>query len=54
MRRYVLQERGETCPRARVSVHYGPSFMAAGAGVPLELVSGLVFTLVGRALQASK
>lgn len=54
VRRYVLQERGETCPQARVSVHYGPSFMAAGAGVPLELVSGLVFTLAGRALQASK
>lgn len=54
VQRYVLQERGQTCPQARVSVHYGPSFMAAGAGVPLELVSGLVFTAAGRALQARK
>lgn len=52
VRRYVLQERGDSCPHARVSVHYGPSFMAAGAGVPLELVSGLVFMQAGRALQA--
>ncbi|XP_068449080.1 transmembrane protein 182-like [Clinocottus analis] len=52
--RYVLQERGEACPGARVSVLYGLSFMAAAAGVPLELVSGMVFMLVGRALRARK
>lgn len=52
VQRYILQERGDLCPQAHVSVRYGPSFMAAGAGVPLELVSGLVFTLAGRALQA--
>ncbi|XP_035017394.1 transmembrane protein 182 isoform X1 [Hippoglossus stenolepis] len=51
---YVLQERGEACPDAKVSVLYGLSFMVAVAGVPLELVSGLVFMLVGRALLASK
>uniref|UniRef100_A0A8C2WFK9 Transmembrane protein 182 n=1 Tax=Cyclopterus lumpus TaxID=8103 RepID=A0A8C2WFK9_CYCLU len=52
--RYVLQERGEACPQAQVSVLYGLSFMVAAAGVPLELVSGMVFMLVGRALRASK
>lgn len=52
--RYVLQERMEACPSAQVSVLYGLSFMVAAAGVPLELVSGLVFMLVGRALHASK
>lgn len=54
VKRYVLQERGETCPHAQVSVLYGLSFMVAAAGVPLELLSGLVFMLVGRALSASK
>lgn len=54
VKRYVLQERGEACPQAEVSVHYGLSFMVAAAGVPLELISGLVFMLVGRALHASK
>uniref|UniRef100_A0A3P8SNY0 Uncharacterized protein n=1 Tax=Amphiprion percula TaxID=161767 RepID=A0A3P8SNY0_AMPPE len=54
VKRYILQERGEACPNAQVSVLYGLSFMVAAAGVPLELISGLVFMLVGRALQASK
>ncbi|XP_029021909.1 transmembrane protein 182-like [Betta splendens] len=54
VKRYVLQERGDACPRARVSVLYGLSFMVAAAGVPLELISGLVFMLVGRTLRASK
>ncbi|XP_073343096.1 transmembrane protein 182-like [Pagrus major] len=54
VKRYVLQERMEACPNAQVSVLYGLSFMVAAAGVPLELVSGLVFMLVGRALHASK
>ncbi|XP_061582359.1 transmembrane protein 182-like [Cololabis saira] len=48
--RYILQELGESCPDARVSVFYGLSFMVAAAGVPLELVSGLVFLLVSHAL----
>lgn len=51
---YILQERGNGCPDAEVSVLYGLSFMVAAAGVPLELVSGLVFMMVGRALHASK
>ena len=54
VRRYVLQERGEACPQAQVALFYGLSFMVAAAGVPLELISGLVFILVGRALHASK
>lgn len=54
VKRYVMQERGETCPLAQVSVLYGLSFMVAAAGVPLELISGMVFMLVGRALRASK
>lgn len=54
VKRYVLQERGEACPHAQVSVLYGLSFMVAAAGVPLELISGLIFMLVGRALHASK
>ncbi|XP_047442014.1 transmembrane protein 182-like [Mugil cephalus] len=54
VKRYILQERGEMCPKVQVSVLYGLSFMVAAAGVPLELVSGLVFMLVGRALHASK
>lgn len=54
VKRYILQERGEACPNAQVSVLYGLSFMVAAAGVPLELISGLVFMLVSRALRASK
>ncbi|XP_051914272.1 transmembrane protein 182-like [Hippocampus zosterae] len=54
VKRYVLQERGETCIDIQVSVLYGLSFMVAAAGVPLELLSGLIFMLVGRALLANK
>lgn len=52
--RYIMQERGEACPDADVSVLYGLSFMVAAAGVPLVLISGSVFMAVGRALGASK
>ncbi|KAJ3588333.1 hypothetical protein NHX12_011926 [Muraenolepis orangiensis] len=54
VKRYVLQERGEACPGAQVSVLYGWSFMAAAAGVPLVLLSGMLFTLVGHVLRAHK
>lgn len=54
VKRYVLQERGETCVDANITVIYGLSFMVAAAGVPLELISGMVFMLVARALRASK
>ncbi|KAM3866747.1 transmembrane protein 182-like [Diretmus argenteus] len=51
---YILQERGESCPGVQVSVLYGWSFMVAAAGVPLELVSGMLFMLVGYVLRARK
>ncbi|XP_047209907.1 transmembrane protein 182-like isoform X1 [Girardinichthys multiradiatus] len=54
VKRYVLQERGESCPDAEVSVLYGLSFMVAVAGIPLEVLSGLLFMLVGRALRARR
>ncbi|KAM4621155.1 transmembrane protein 182-like [Polymixia lowei] len=54
VKRYVLQERGEACPDAQVSVLYGWSFMVAAAGVPLELLSGMLFMLVGYVLRARK
>ncbi|XP_023183997.1 transmembrane protein 182-like [Xiphophorus maculatus] len=51
---YVLQEARGECPGAEVSVHYGLSFMAAAAGVPLEVLSGLLFLLAGRTLRAGR
>ncbi|CAL8262857.1 unnamed protein product [Lota lota] len=54
VKRYMLQERGESCPNAQLSVLYGWSFMLAVAGVPLVLLSGILFTLVGHVLRASK
>ncbi|XP_077434650.1 transmembrane protein 182-like [Vanacampus margaritifer] len=54
VKRYILQERGEACSDLQVSVLYGLSFMVGAAGVPLELVAGLIFMLVGRALLANK
>ncbi|TNM99108.1 hypothetical protein fugu_013672 [Takifugu bimaculatus] len=54
VKRYILQERGEACPHAEVTALYGLSFMVAAAGVPLQLISGLIFLLVGRAFGASK
>lgn len=54
VKRYILQERGEACPRAEVTTLYGLSFMVAAAGVPLQLISGLIFLLVGRVFGASK
>lgn len=54
VKRYILQERGEACPHAEVTALYGLSFMVAAAGVPLQLISGLIFLLVGRVFGASK
>ncbi|XP_062855789.1 transmembrane protein 182-like [Trichomycterus rosablanca] len=51
VRQYILQERGHFCPDAELEVHYGWSFMVAAAGIPLVLVSGLLFFLVGKTLQ---
>ncbi|NWZ10483.1 TM182 protein, partial [Agelaius phoeniceus] len=47
--RYILLERSERClDDVPVHVYYGWSFMFAAAGVPLVLLSGLLFFLVGR------
>ncbi|XP_077466572.1 transmembrane protein 182-like [Stigmatopora argus] len=54
VKRYIVQERGESCTDIQVSVLYGLSFMVAAAGVPLELLSGLIFMLVGRVLLANQ
>lgn len=54
VRRYILQENGETCPEAYVTVLYGLSFMVAAAGVPLVLISGIIFMFVARALSGGK
>ncbi|XP_036404954.1 transmembrane protein 182-like [Megalops cyprinoides] len=54
VRRYILQERGETCPDAHLESHYGWSFIAAAAGIPLVLLSGLLFYFIGRHIQRHK
>ncbi|NXC99734.1 TM182 protein, partial [Certhia familiaris] len=47
--KYILLERSERClDDVPVHVYYGWSFMFAAAGVPLVLLSGLLFFLVGR------
>ncbi|NXG75246.1 TM182 protein, partial [Baryphthengus martii] len=47
--RYILLERSEKCLEdVPVHVYYGWSFMFAAAGVPLVLLSGLLFFLLGR------
>ncbi|NXV73373.1 TM182 protein, partial [Atlantisia rogersi] len=47
--KYILLERSEKCmDDVPVHVYYGWSFMFAAAGVPLVLLSGLLFYLVGR------
>uniref|UniRef100_A0A8B9L4H3 Transmembrane protein 182 n=1 Tax=Astyanax mexicanus TaxID=7994 RepID=A0A8B9L4H3_ASTMX len=51
VRRYVLQERGDGCPGAHLEAHYGWSFMVAVAGIPLVLLSGLLFFCVGKHIQ---
>ncbi|NWR66140.1 TM182 protein, partial [Bucorvus abyssinicus] len=47
--KYILLERSEKCvDNVPVHVYYGWSFMFAAAGVPLVLLSGLLFYLIGR------
>ncbi|NXK44390.1 TM182 protein, partial [Chauna torquata] len=47
--KYILLERSEKClEEVPVHVYYGWSFMFAAAGVPLVLLSGLLFFLIGR------
>uniref|UniRef100_A0A8C3UPE8 Transmembrane protein 182 n=1 Tax=Catharus ustulatus TaxID=91951 RepID=A0A8C3UPE8_CATUS len=52
--KYILLERSERClDDVPVHVYYGWSFMLAAAGVPLVLLSGLLFFLVGRDIKDS-
>lgn len=52
--KYILLERSEMClEETPVRVYYGWSFMFAAAGVPLVLLSGLLFFLVGRDIMKS-
>ncbi|KAB5571125.1 hypothetical protein PHYPO_G00221410 [Pangasianodon hypophthalmus] len=51
VRQYILQERGSICPDARLEAQYGWSFIVAVAGIPLILLSGLLFYCIGRHLQ---
>ncbi|KAL6479671.1 hypothetical protein MHYP_G00107040 [Metynnis hypsauchen] len=51
VRRYILQERGEACPDAHLEAHYGWSFMVAVAGIPLVILSGLLFFCIGKHIQ---
>nr|XP_060612528.1 transmembrane protein 182-like [Anolis sagrei ordinatus] len=49
--KYILLERHERClDGIPVNVYYGWSFMFAAAGVPLVLLSGLLFYLVGHSI----
>lgn len=52
--KYILLERSEKClDDVPVHVRYGWSFMFAAAGVPLVLLSGLLFYLIGRDIMKS-
>ncbi|XP_023690316.1 transmembrane protein 182-like isoform X2 [Paramormyrops kingsleyae] len=51
VKKYVLQERGETCPNTRLEAHYGWSFIVAVAGIPLIFISGLLFYFIGLHVQ---
>nr|XP_015207285.1 PREDICTED: transmembrane protein 182-like isoform X2 [Lepisosteus oculatus] len=52
--RYILLERSEGCPAARVIAHYGWSFLFAAAGIPLVLLAGLLFFFIGRHIQRNQ
>ncbi|XP_026860680.1 transmembrane protein 182-like [Electrophorus electricus] len=47
----LYKEQGNACPRAHLEAHYGWSSMAAAAGIPLVLHSGLLIFWIGRCLQ---
>ncbi|KAI5624712.1 transmembrane protein 182 precursor, partial [Silurus asotus] len=51
VRQYILQERGRTCPGAHLETQYGWSFIVAVAGIPLMLLSGLLFYCIGRHIE---
>ncbi|KAF7707182.1 transmembrane protein 182-like [Silurus meridionalis] len=53
VRQYILQERGRTCPGAHLETQYGWSFIVAVAGIPLMLLSGLLFYCIGRHIEGN-
>ncbi|KAK6480371.1 transmembrane protein 182-like [Huso huso] len=54
MNKYILLERSLICLDTEVYVQYGWSFMFAAAGIPLVLLSGLLFYFIGRHNQRNK
>ncbi|MGH0143856.1 UNVERIFIED_CONTAM: hypothetical protein FKN15_041539 [Acipenser sinensis] len=54
MNKYILLERSLICLDTEVYVQYGWSFMFAAAGIPLVLLSGLLFYFIGRHIQRNK
>uniref|UniRef100_UPI00398F024A transmembrane protein 182-like n=1 Tax=Pristiophorus japonicus TaxID=55135 RepID=UPI00398F024A len=52
LERYILLERSSGCKDVLVHVQYGWSFMFAAAGIPLALLAGLLFYLIGRTIEA--
>ncbi|MBN3295958.1 transmembrane protein 182-like [Amia ocellicauda] len=52
--RYILLERSEACHPTTVIAQYGWSFMFAAAGIPLVLLSGLLFYFIGRYIEKKR
>ncbi|XP_030065478.1 transmembrane protein 182 [Microcaecilia unicolor] len=51
LQKYILLDRSERCMESpHVSTYYGWSFMFAGAGMPLVLLSGFLFYFIGRSI----
>ncbi|XP_007890258.1 transmembrane protein 182 [Callorhinchus milii] len=52
LEKYILSERSGSCKDVLVYVQYGWSFMFAAVGIPLVLLSGLLFYVIGRTIEA--
>ncbi|XP_043913077.1 transmembrane protein 182-like [Protopterus annectens] len=52
--KYILLERSEGCVDTVPYVQYGWSFMFAASGIPLTLLSGILFYVIGRSIQGSQ
>ncbi|XP_051878246.1 transmembrane protein 182-like [Pristis pectinata] len=52
LEKYILLERSSSCQNIQVNVQYGWSFMFAAAGIPLALLAGLLFYLIGTTVEA--
>ncbi|XP_040298696.1 transmembrane protein 182-like [Bufo bufo] len=51
LEKYILLERSQSCPPdSHVHIYYGWSFIFAAAGVPLVLLSGVLFHCISRSL----